>query len=385
VKITKVKHFALKTSFRNVFIVKIETDAGIYGLGEAGTSGRERALGGMIDHYGPILVGQDPRRIEHIWQMLYRSQYFEGGTVIAAAVSAVDIALWDILGKSLNVPVYQLLGGRSRNYVQCFTNSGMLNGPECVALAKQRIDAGWHALRFAPGMPDLKWPRCEDAVYEPRESIDLAVHWLGEIRKTVGPDVRLSIDFHHRLSVAEGAEFCRRVEPLNLMFVEEPIRSENPQAYAVLRRMTTVPLAIGEEFSSKWAFRPFIEEGLLNFARVDLCNVGGFTEARKVAGWCETHYIDMMPHNPLGPVCTAATAHFCTAINNFALQEHAWPAAGYPEELFSGVPELEGDHLLVSDRPGLGVEFNEAGAADFGFEFWEPPHFHRRDGAYTNW
>lgn len=384
-KITAVKSLALKATFRNIFIVKIETDSGIYGLGESGTASREKALAGMVDHFAQFLVGQDPRQIEQIWQTLYRSQYFEGGTVIAAAISAIDIALWDILGKTLDTPIYQLLGGRSRDYVNCFCNAGTLNGPGCVDLARQRVEEGWRTLRFGPGMPAPPAKEDSDNVYEPHESIVLAAHWLKEIRKALGPTIRLSVDFHHRLSVAETADFCQRAEHVDLMFLEEPIRSENPKAYAALRQMTSMPLAIGEEFSSKWAFLPYIEEGLTNYARVDLCNVGGFTEARKVAGWCETHYIDMMPHNPLGPVCTAASAHFCTAINNFSLQEFQHTLHEFPRDLFPVQLELENDHLLVPDRPGLGIEFNEEAAADYGFEYDECPHLFRRDGAYTNW
>ena len=383
-KITSVKHFALKTTFRNMFIVKIETDKGIDGVGEGGISGREMAMAGMMDHYARLLVGQDPRRIEHIWQRLYRGQYFEGGTIMAAAISAVDIALWDILGKSLGVPVYQLLGGKSRNFVQCYIQAGALNGSKCVEEAKQLVSQGWRHLRYDPGHQDPKADPHQDAIYEPRESIEQSLHWLKEVRQAVGPEVRLLIDLHHRLSVAEAADFCRKVEPLDVMYVEEPIRSENPKAYATLRQMTTMPLAIGEEFSSKWAFRPFIEEGLVNFARVDICNVGGLTEAKKVAGWCETHYVDMVPHNPLGVVCTAASAHFNTAIPNFALQEHA-PGSVIPEDLFEGAPVFDGDRIVVSDRPGLGIQFHEEAAGDYGFRFWEGPHFSRRDGSFTNW
>ena len=154
-KITAIKHFTLHANFRNVFLVKIETDAEIYGIGEGGISGRERAMAGMVDHYIPLLIGRDPRQIEDIWQMLYRRQYFEGGTIMAAAISAIDIALWDILGKSLDAPVYQLLGGRSRNWVPCFTDGGILNDDACVEKARELVAKGWEVLRFIPGMPGM--------------------------------------------------------------------------------------------------------------------------------------------------------------------------------------------------------------------------------------
>jgi galactonate dehydratase len=385
-KITGARGYPIKVGHRNQFVVTIETDEGITGVGEGGISGRELAMQGMLEHFSGFLIGEDPRRIEHLWQTMYRGAYFEGGKITAATLSAVDIALWDILGKWLGVPVHQLLGGASRERVQCFASPGVLNGPACVERARELVEAGWRFLRFVPGMGDAGWSDDHDDVYEPFESIELAVHWLGEIRRALGPSVELSIDFHHRLSVAEAALFCQRVEPLHLHFVEEPIRAESAEAYRQLRSMTRVPFAIGEEFSSKWAFAPFIEQGLLNYARLDISNVGGLTEAKKVAGWCEAHYIDVMPHNPLGPVTTAATIHLGASIPNFAQLEYQHRlAAAYPSDLFPVMPALDGDCFPLPTAPGLGVEFDPLAAADYAFERWEAPHWKRRDGSYTNW
>ena len=385
-KIAGVRGYPVKVGHRNQFVVTIETDEGITGVGEGGISGRELAMQGMLEHFSGFLIGEDPRRIEHLWQTMYRGAYFEGGKITAATLSAVDIALWDILGKSLGVPVYQLLGGASRERVQCFASLGVLNGPDCVEQARELADAGWRYLRFVPGMGDAGWSDDHNDVYEPFESIELAVHWLGEIRRTLGSTVELSIDFHHRLSVAEAALFCQRVEPLHLHFVEEPIRAESADAYRQLRGMTRVPFAIGEEFSSKWAFAPFIEQGLLNYARLDVSNVGGLTEAKKVAGWCEAHYIDVMPHNPLGPVTTAATIHLAAAIPNFAQLEYQHRlAAAYPPDLFPLMSGLDGDSFPLPTAPGLGVEFEPGAVAAYAFERWEAPHWKRRDGSYTNW
>ena len=167
-------------------------------------------------------------------------------------------------------------------------------------------------------------------------------------------------------------------------FLEEPIRDETPGAYEVLRSMTDVPFAIGEEFSSKWAFLPYIEKGLTNFCRIDICNVGGFTEAMKVAGWCEAHYIDLMPHNPLGPISTMANLHLAAAVSNYAWLEDRSDEFSFSDEMFPVQPSRVGVRYPVPSLPGLGVEFNE----EFGnspFEFWEAPHLHRRDGSHTNW
>ncbi len=402
-KITAVKAFPVRLSYRNLFIVKVETDAGISGLGEGGMAGRELAMGGLLDHFRGFLVGMDPRRIEHIWQRMYRSQYFEGGKIEGAVIAAVDIALWDILGQALGVPVYQLLGGACRDRVPCFASvEGALTGPACVEGARDLVARGWRRLRLFPGMPDSAAtagdgainqspdgvvPEPADAtIYEPMESLQLAAHWIREVRQAVGPEVGLSIDFHHRLSVAEAALFCQQIADIHLMFLEEPIRAQSPKAYQQLRAMTPIPFAVGEECSSKWEFLPFIEEGLLNFARVDLSNVGGLTEARKVAGWCEAHYIDMMPHNPLGPVTTAASIHYGAATNNVAQLEYLHGVADcYPRDLFPTLHEIAGDSFPLPTAPGLGVTFDEDVAAAYAFDPWEAPHWRRRDGAVTNW
>jgi galactonate dehydratase len=201
----------------------------------------------------------------------------------------------------------------------------------------------------------------------------------------------LGIDYHHRLSVAEAASFCQKLPPGTLDFLEEPIRDESAGAYRALRRMTDIPFAIGEEFSSKWAFLPFIEEDLHQFNRIDVCNVGGLTEAMKVAGWSEAHYVDLMPHNPLGPICTAATVHFSAAVPNFSYLEcRASPVEakvlGFDDaDLFPLRPRLEGSHYVVNDAPGLGIEVDERVIPHRPPVRSEPPHLRRSDGSYTNW
>ena len=382
-KITDIKPFPVRAGRRNLFVLKVETDEGYYGWGEAGVSGRELAVQGAVAHFREFLMGKDPMRIGALWQEMYRSQYFEGGRILTGAISAIDIALHDLVAKKLGVPVYQLLGGAQRDYVPCFaTSSFALQGPEVVEDAKKMIAEGWSAMRFVPGHPDTGG---DDTLFEPRESIAITAEWLIKVREALGPRPVLGLDYHHRLSVAEAASFCQMLPPHTLDFLEEPIRDETPDAYAALRSMTEVPFAIGEEISNKWHFLPYIERGLTSFARVDICNVGGFTEARKVAGWCEAHYIDLMPHNPLGPICTAASIHLAAAVPNFdTLEDRTREGIVYSREQFPVQPTLDGDHYAVPTGPGLGVEFNED-AAGGPFEFWEGPHLHRRDGSYTNW
>ena len=383
-RITAIKPFPVWIGTRNQLIVKVDTDGGISGWGESGLSGREKAVVGAIEHYREWLVGRDPMQIGALWQEMYRSQYFEGGRVLQAAISAIDIALHDIKAKALGVPVYQLLGGAQRDRIPTFASTSAQPGEEMLDQARALIEGGWTAIRFFPHDHDVN-----DRVFEPRASIGPTAKWMVKAREALGDDIVLGIDYHHRLNVAEAASFCQKMPAGTLDFLEEPIRDETPEAYESLRSLTDVPFAIGEEFASKWQFLPFIERGIHQFNRIDVCNVGGLTEAMKVAGWSEAHYVDMMPHNPLGPICTAATIHFCAAIANMSWLETRttqYEKLGFDNsEFFPLQPRLDGAYYPVTDTPGLGIEVNEELLRRQSFKFWEAPHLKRRDGSVTNW
>ena len=383
-KITAVKSFPVWVGNRNQLLVKVETDEGIFGWGESGLSGREKAVVGAVEHYAEFLKGRDPMQTGALWQEMYRSQYFEGGRVLQAAISAIDIALHDLKGKALGVPVYELLGGKQRNHIPTFASTHAPDAAGMIEDAQKLMDGGWTCIRFFPDFRDT------GSIFEPREHIAKTARACVQARETLGDAVVLGIDWHHRLSVAEAASFCQKMPRGTLDFLEEPIRDETPEAYEALRKLTDLPFAIGEEFASKWQFLPFIERGLHQFNRLDLCNVGGFTEAMKVAGWSEAHYVDLMPHNPLGPVCTAATIHFSAAVANFAwLETRVNPKDLYggagAEDVFTVQPKLQGAVYPVPDTPGLGIEIDEKALTREAFKFWEAPHLKRRDGSVTNW
>lgn len=369
---------------RNQLLVKVTTEDGLHGWGEAGLSGRERAVMGAVEHYRELLRGRDATRIGALWQEMYRSQYFEGGRVLTAAISAIDIALHDIRGKALGVPVCDLLGGRHRDRIPLFASTTHPPGEAMVQEAEAFVAAGFNCVRLS---------RSEGATgngaVDPRRALAETAPWMERTREALGPSPILGIDFHHRLSVAEAASFCQRLRPGTLDFLEEPIRDEDPAAYAALRRMTGIPFAIGEEWSSKWQALPFLEARLAQFTRLDICNIGGFTEAMKVAAWSEAHYVDLMPHNPLGPVCTAATIHLAAAVPNFAWLEHnRGPTRSDPPEdaqLFPVRPLPEGAFFPVPTAPGLGIEVNEEAVRSQSFRFWNPPMLRRPDGSLTNW
>ena len=382
-KITAVKPYPVWIGHRNQLIVKVETDQGIFGWGESGLSGREKAVVGAVEHYAQFLIGRDAFQIGALWQEMYRSQYFEGGRVLQAAISAIDIALHDIKGKALGVPVYDLLGGKQRDHIPTFASTTTADPGPMIDQARGLMAAGWTCIRFFPDFTST-------TTFEPRDHLAKTARACVQAREALGDTVVLGIDWHHRLSVAEAASFCQKMPRGTLDFLEEPIRDETPEAYQSLRTLTEIPFAIGEEFASKWQFLPYIERGIHQFNRVDVCNVGGLTEAMKVAGWSEAHYVDLMPHNPLGPVCTAASVHMSAAAANFSwLETRVSPgdlyAGGMTDDMFPVQPRLQGAVYPVSNAPGLGIEVNEALLTTESFKFWEAPHLKRHDGSVTNW
>ncbi|MBX2878269.1 MAG: mandelate racemase/muconate lactonizing enzyme family protein [Saprospiraceae bacterium] len=385
-KIKAIKSYPIRLGQGSQLVVKVEADNGLYGYGASGLSTRELAVVGAIKHFVPFLQGKDPRAIGGLWQEMYRSQYFEGGRVLTAAISAIDIALYDLKGKALGVPVYELLGGKQRDFVPCFASLRFVSLEDLLAKARVLLDHGWTVLRLAPAEYEASDVQHQ---FEPRASIALLAEWMILLREKVGKSITIGLDYHHRLSIPETVSFLQRMPTGTLDFIEEPIRDESPGAYETLRKMVSIPFAIGEEFASKWQFAPYLEQNITQFARVDVCNVGGLTEAKKVAAMAEAHYIDLMPHNPLGPICTAASIHLAAACPNFAwLEEINTPAeqAGTNDPNFYPVQaSLTGDRYQVPDGPGLGVEFNEELAQQEEFQLTEVPHLRRKDGSFTNW
>ncbi len=383
IKITGIKTYPVRVENGNQLVVKVETsENGLYGWGCSGLSGRELAVIGAVKHYENFLVGKNVMQIEALWQEMYRSQYFEGGRVLTAAISAIDIALYDIKGKILNVPVYELLGGKQRDRVECFASLKFESKEELITKAHTLKKEGFNCIRLYEASEGPE-------PYVARKSMANLTEWLPVLRKEMGNEMTIGMDYHSRLTVPEVVSFINRMPSGTLDFLEEPIRDENPQVYQELRKMVDVPFALGEEFASKWQFWPYLKDSISQYARVDVCNVGGLTEAKKVAAIAEANYIDLMPHNPLGPVCTAATIHLLVASPNVAFMEEIntpveWCGTNsktwYPVQ-----PELQGNYYNTPTAPGLGVEFNEQLALEHSFEIKEVPHLFKKDGSFTNW
>ena len=381
-KITAIRTFCCQGEGRKYFIVKVETDAGIAGLGEAGIGHWGGAIDQAVRHLAEIVIGEDPFATERLWQRMFRAGFFPADKVYGCAISAIDIALWDIKGKALEMPVYRLLGGPVRDKVVCYPHAQGRTLDELLANCQAAVAAGWKFLRW-------HLPTEEDAtggVLDPGSAIASAVEHMAAVRDAVGERIGLCLDVHTRLDTPRAIELCRRLEPYRPFFIEDPLRSENPGSYRTLARHVSLPIAAGEQWASKWAFREVIEEELVSYARIDLCIAGGLTEALKIAHWCETHYIDIVPHNPLGPVSAAAGVALCMATSNVGVQEMPRAPGTFATDLFPAQLDWRDGYARCRDVPGLGVEFDEtlAESRRAPLNGW-PPQLHRPDGAFTNW
>lgn len=378
-KITNIETFPVWGGHRNFLFVVVDTDEGIYGVGEAGITSREQAVIGAIEHFKDILIGQDAFRTEHIWQVLFRGGFFPAQRILSSAISAIDIALWDIKGKALGVPIYELLGGRVRDKVVCYPhNRG--HAMEIAPLVESCLETkeeGWKFVRW--GLPN------DGEILEPRQAVLTSIKQFQAVREAVGDDIELCFDVHTRLDLPDVLWLCQEVESLRPFFIEDPLRCENPDSFKTLRPRTTVPLAAGEQFSSKWEFRQLVEEEWIDYARADLCIVGGFSEAKKIMGWCETHYIKMAVHNPLGPVSSAACLQLNLACPNFGVQEQPGKTGTVLTDVIPEQPVWQDGYLLPPTAPGLGIEFDREAARKNPFQQREMPTLRRLDGSFTNW
>ncbi len=395
-KITDIQVWPVQAPGRTLVPIVVETDEGLTGIGEAGLQRRWKAIIGVVEHMKKWLIGRDPMRIEYLWQEMFRGGFYPADRVIGSAISGIDIALWDIKGQALNVPVYELLGGRCRDRVEVFFQPGYLTSviehpsetgakegnrtaavQEVVAAAQRYASEGYRYCRISPN--------AQEGVFHAPEAMSQSLERLRAVRDVMGDKLELMVDLHTRLSPPEALWFCRECEPLRMFVVEDPIRSEHPAGYRHIRQHTNVPLAAGEQWANKWEFRLPIEEELIDYVRTDLCIAGGLTEGRKIAAMAETHYIKLLLHNPLGPVCTAASLHLDLACDNAGPQEVLWPPQDMLPDVFECSFKLDRGCLTVPTSPGIGVRFNKEAAKAHPAEMTEPPHLRRDDGSYTNY
>jgi galactonate dehydratase len=369
-RITKVSSTVVNALLRNWVLVKVETDQpGLYGWGEASLELKTRAVVGAIDDFAPMLIGEDPTRIEHLYQKLYRMSFFRLGVIGMSAISGIEHALWDILGKSLNTPVYKLLGGAVRDKVRMYTHLGggqmdavyrTFDSSPLVDLAHKVIEEGYTALKVV----------CVP-YSEPLMGITYTKRFakaIEKLRLAVGDDIDIMIDFHGRTYPATAIQYINAVEEFSPFFCEEPIPPENLEALLEVRRSVRVPIATGERLVTRHQFRRLFELQACHVIQPDLCHCGGLLEARKIAAMAEAYYMGVAPHNPLGPIANCVALHFALATPNFLIQEDMLSDVPWRWEVVKQDLKRENGYWLTPDAPGLGIEVDDKEAAKHPFQ-----------------
>jgi galactonate dehydratase len=366
-KITRLETFLVKPRW---LFLKVHTDAGIVGLGEPILEGRALTCAEAVKEIEPYLIGKDPRQVVHHWQAIYRHAFYRGGPILTSALSGIDIALWDIKGKALGVPVYELLGGPTRQRVRVYAHAG---APERM---KEQIARGFTAFKTGPAKH-----RPTRYIETPAE-VHYAAEKFAELRKTAGDDIDIAIDFHGAVSPATAKLLIKALEPYQPMFVEEPCQCQNHDIMAELARGTHLPIATGERVFTKWGFREVLEKKAATVLQPDLCHAGGITEVRLIAGMAEAYYASIAPHNPLGPISLAAGVQMAASIPNFLCQEQVTLGEGYLKKPFV----LRDGFLDVPTGPGLGIELDEAAlAGKIGHDWKNRELYDADDGSVVDW
>jgi len=351
-KITQFEILPAPLGGRGYTYVKLYTDEGIVGIGEAACSGKEQALLGALTDAQQYLIGSNPFQIEKLWSIIYRNAFWRGGPVLMGALSGIEHALWDIKGKALNVPVYELIGGMYRQKVKVYAWIGGGTPEACADAALKRIEEGWGGLKFTPFDPT--GPGFSLAHGKQVEAKVKAV------RDAVGDDMPIAIDGHGRLNPVNAMEMAKRIEPYGILFFEEPVLPEYVDAMANLRQNARVPIATGERLFTRYPFRDYMVKQAIDVAQPDICTCGGIMEAYKIAAMAEAFFVSVAPHNPLSPLSTVICLHLDTVIPNFLIQEV--PNGRNPErqKLIKGFEENPvNGYLEVPKGPGWGVELNE--------------------------
>ncbi|HEY8509674.1 MAG TPA: D-mannonate dehydratase ManD [Steroidobacteraceae bacterium] len=388
---------------RNFVTLKIETRSGVYGLGDATLNGRELAVASYLqDHLVPNLIGRDAGRIEDIWQFFYRGAYWRRGPVTMTAIAAVDVALWDILGKMSGLPLYQLLGGRSREGALVYGHANGRDIEETSDEVGRFIEAGYLAVRAqcgVPGLPKTYGVSGNKKAYEPAESelpvetvwstpkyLDVVPKLFERLRVDHGPHIELLHDVHHRLTPIEAARLARDLEPYRLFWLEDATPAENQRAFELIRRHSVTPLAVGEVFNSVWDCKYLIENQLIDYIRTTIVHAGGITHVRRIADFAALHQVRTGFHGAtdLSPVCMGAALHFDTWVPNFGIQE--WmPHTEKTNDVFPHDYTFRDGRLHCGESPGHGVTIDEKLAARFPYSPRQLPIARLEDGSMWDW
>jgi galactonate dehydratase len=352
-RISGIETFVCHANWRNFVFVRVDTDEGLHGWGEATLEGKEQTVVTAIDELARYLVGQDPAQIERHYQYMYEAAFWRGGPVLNSAIAGVDQALWDIKGKALGVPVYELLGGAARDRIRYYAN-GWFHGA-------QGIDAIAAAAKVAVanGATALKWdPFGSESLFISTAAIHAAVDCVAAVREAVGPTIDLLIEVHGRLSPANAIRVAKQIEQYDPFFYEEPVRPESMEELALVARATSIPIASGERAFSKHDFRPMFEQQAVAYCQPDPCHAGGITEMKKIAAMAEAYHVGFAPHNPNGPVATRVCQHLAAACPNFTILEWMPQDVDWRDAAMGGPFATEGGTMPLPEGPGLGIELD---------------------------
>ncbi|MDI7776676.1 D-mannonate dehydratase ManD [Asticcacaulis sp. EMRT-3] len=388
---------------RNFVTLKIETDQGVYGIGDATLNGREKSVVAYLeDHVIPTLIGRDPRRIEDIWQYLYRGAYWRRGPVTMRAIAAVDVALWDIKAKMAGMPLYDLLGGRSRDGVLVY---GHANGTDIAHTSEQvghYRDLGYKAIRAQSGIPGVKGAYGVgrgDMYYEPADAalptetlwntasyLRFAPKLFEQLRADHGDDIHLLHDVHHRLTPIEAGRLGKDLEPYRLFWMEDATPAENQEAFRLIRQHTTTPLAVGEIFNTLWDAKDLISEQLIDYLRMTIVGSGGVTHLRRVADFAAVYQVRTGSHGAtdLSPVTLGTAVHFDTWVPNFGIQEYMRHSPE-TDAVFPHDYRFADGYLYAGEAPGHGVDIDEKLAAKYPYAPKQLPIARLEDGSMWNW
>src|SRR5579884_3759394 len=388
---------------RNFVTLKLTTEDGISGLGDGTLNGRELAVVSYLtDHVVPLLIGRDARMIEDTWQYFYKGAYWRRGPVTMSAIAAVDTALWDIKAKSLNVPLYQLLGGASREAVMVYGHASGADVEKTVESFTKFLSAGYKAIRAQSGIPGLNStygigkggmayePAEKDAPPENQWSTEHYLRFvpqlMARLRKEFGPEIHMLHDAHHRLTPIEAGRLGKELEPFHLFWLEDPTPAELQEGFKVIREHTTTPIAVGEVFNSIWDAHDLIRNQWIDYIRMSVIHAGGLTHLKKVADFASLYHIRTGCHGAtdLSPVTMAAALHFGIAIHNFGIQEHM-PHSTETDTVFPHEYRFDSGYMYPGDTPGLGVELDEKLATKYPYQRAYLPIARKLDGTLTDW
>jgi galactonate dehydratase len=385
-KITQVKPVVVNANMRNWIFVKVTTNAGLVGWGEATLEWKTAGVVGSIKDVSRFIIGEDPGRIEHLYQMMYRQYFWRPGIEGMSAISGIEQALWDIRGKALGVPVYELLGGRVRDRVRLYNHLGggsmktMYQSDDPRAFAESALEIkeqGYTAIKF------MAVPRTEPV--EGTRSVQCAEEIVGAVREAVGPDMDLMVDLHARTWPAMAIQYCHALEPFGLLFFEEPCPTEDIDATAQVTRQSRIPIATGERLVGRSQFRDLLERRACHIIQPDLSHCGGLWEARKLAAMAEAYSIAVAPHNPNGPVATAAAVHFVLATPNWLIQEAITNDVPWRDEVLRNPVVAVDGYATIPTTPGLGIEVDEVEAAKHPFKPEVVQRYFHPDGSVADW